>query len=421
MPANHQTSPAIRQAIQTIDLQSKEFKQAPEITWRALLEQAPVVTTRQPLLGRIAFATRYEEAQSVLRDTELFSADARRCGYKYAAGMRWWVPGIFKPLANNLLTFDGEEHRALRRRVDYAFKRSELSELQPHIAAVVEKSFDRLNARIAEDGYADFVEHVARPVPQWVISHLLGLDAAHMQSDNSLNHALSVLGSVQTARDLFRVVPAIRLISNTLKKEFQLRRAEPRDDLLTRLISEQGEGRALTDDELLAMTFLLYVAGHETTTHLLSGSLLSILTEPYIREQICTALQDRDVHEFIRFNSPVQMSKPRFVLQDFEFSGARLKRGDTIAALVGAANRDDRVFTDPHRFSLEKASPRHLGFGSGIHTCLGLHLALRETSMVLNRVLFDNPVALAKGLNTHAWNRRLGLSSMQNLMVSAAA
>lgn len=416
----HQAQAAVRQRTQVIDLQSHEFKKTPETTWRTLLEQAPVVTTRQPLLGRVAFATRYEEAQSVLRNTELFSVDARRCGHKYAAGMRWWVPGIFKPLANNLLTLDGEEHRSLRKRVDFAFRKSELSELQPQIELVADAAINNFNSAIRQHGYADFVEHVARPVPQWVISHLLGLDAAYAQPDNELNRALSVLGSVHKASDIFRAVPAIRTITNTLKNEFRSRRAEPRNDLLTRLISQQGEGRALTDEELLAMTFLLYVAGHETTTHLLSSSLLSILSKPYIKEQIEKPLQDKDIHEFVRFNSPVQMSKPRFVLQDINFAGAHLHRGDTIAALIGSANRDHRMFTDPDLFLLERASARHLGFGTGIHTCFGLHLALRETSMVLNRVLFDSPLKLANRTTTHEWNRRLGLSSLQTLMLSAA-
>ncbi|MFK8082008.1 MAG: cytochrome P450 [Granulosicoccus sp.] len=413
-------SPSIRQKIQKLDLQSPAFKQAPEVVWNALLDQGPVVTTRQPLLGRIALTTHYSESQYVLRNPELFTLDARRCGHKYAAGMRWWVPGIFRPLANNLLTLDGDEHRTLRRRVDFAFRRTELTQLQPHIDNYVHQAIERMSLKLKKDTRADFVEHIARTVPQWVISHLLGLDMSYTRTDNALNRALSALGSVQGATDLFKVAPAIRLISRTLSNEIDLRRKSPRDDLISRLTSEHGEGRALSNDELLAMALLLYVAGHETTTHLLSTSLLSILTNPAIAEQIHLPLADKSIHEFVRFNSPVQMTKPRFVVRDTEIGGALLKRGDTIAVLTGAANRDKQAFTHPDQFVLSNASPKHLGFGAGAHACFGLHLALRETSTVLNALLHEYPLSLCGTSDAYAWNRRLGLRSLKYLMVSNA-
>ncbi|MFK7995599.1 MAG: cytochrome P450 [Granulosicoccus sp.] len=412
---------AIRQKIQTLDLQSPVFKQSPEITWQTLHAQGPVVTSRQPLLGRIALTTRFEESQSVLRNPDLFTLDARQTGYRHSAGMRWWVPGIFKPLANNLLTLDGSEHKALRKRVDYAFRRTELSHLQSHISTFVNRAIEGLRISLKKNTHTDFVEQVARPVPQWVISHLLGLDMAYTQTDNPLNRALSALGSVQGAADLFKVLPAIRLLSKTLSAEITLRKHEPRDDLLSRLISEQGDGRPLNDDELLAMAFLLYVAGHETTTHLMSTSLWSILTQPDIAEQINAPLEDKSIHEFVRFNSPVQLTKPRFVVQDTELANAQLRRGDTIAVLIGAANRDDNAFSKPDNFDLSQASSKHLGFGAGAHTCFGMHLALRETAMVLNTLMQEMPLALGNVKDAYTWNRRLGLRSLKHLIVSHAS
>lgn len=409
---------AIRQEIENIDFQSQTFKQSPTSTWKALSQKGNIVTTRQPLLGRIAMTTSYEESQRVLRNPKLFTLDARQCGHKSAAGMRWWVPPMFKPLANNLLTLEGDEHRTLRRRVDYAFRRTQLTHLQTHIDAFANKAIEQLLSKLQSTHHADFVKHVARPVPQWVISHLLGLDMSYVQSDNPLNRALSALGSVQRATDLFKVLPAIRLISRVLSKEIAVRRAEPRDDLITRLVSEQGEGRSLNNDELLAMALLLYVAGHETTTHLLSTSLWSIVTDPNIAEQIQAPLDDMSIHEFIRFNSPVQMSKPRFVVSDMEFSGAILKRGETVAALIGAANQDEKVFTNPHEFMLSQASPKHLGFGAGAHACFGMHLAIRETATVLNKLMQETALTLSNCDNAYAWNRRLGLRSLKHLMIS---
>ena len=409
----------MRQKIQQLDLQSPDFKQAPEITWTRLAEQGPVVTSRLPLLGRIALTTRYEHSQSVLRNTDQFSVDARRCGHRTAAGMRWWVPSLFKPLANNLLTVDGEEHRALRKRVDFAFRRAEIDRLQAHIEQITAIALHRLHSDMLQNGTADFVKTVARPVPQAVISWLLGLDAAYSIQDSPFNRALSSLGSVQRGSDLFKVLPGIRVILKKLKQEITARRHEPKDDLLSSLVCEQGEGRALNDDELLAMVFLLYIAGHETTTHLLSTTVLSVLTAPEIKEQITQAITDKSIHEFVRFNSPVQMSKPRFVLEDMTFGGADLRRGDTIAVLIGAANRDFRVFNDAATFQLDNASARHLGFGTGAHACFGLHLALRETATVINRLLFDfpTPIELGRDVDAFHWGKRLGLRSLEFLRV----
>lgn len=327
---------------------------------------------------------------------------------------------MFRPVANNLLTIDGDEHRALRRRVDTAFRRSSLDDLQPKIELFATSAVAQLHTNIRRDGQADFVETVARTVPQWVISSLLGLDLSYSQIDHPLNRALSTLGSVQGASGLLRVLPAIKLISTTLKHEIAIRRVAPRDDLMSCLISEHYDGDALSDEQLLAMIFLLYVAGHETTTHLLSTSLLSVLSDPAIGQQINTPLDDRSVHEFIRFNSPVQMTKPRFVVHDVVFAGVQLRRGETIAALVGAANQDPAVFDQPNRFHLSQASPKHLGFGAGAHACFGLHLALRETTIVLNKLLFEDKIKLADNQKPYEWNRRLGLRSLKHLMVKSS-
>ena len=408
----------MRQKILKLDLQSPAFKEAPEATWAQLAAIGPVVTSRLPLLGRIALTTHYEQSQTVLRNTDQFSVDARRCGHRSAAGMRWWVPSLFRPLANNLLTVDGEEHSSLRKRVDFAFRRAAIDRLQLQIEDIASIALTRLHSELERSGTADFIKTVAKPVPQAVISCLLGLDTKYSIEHSPLNRALSALGSVQKASDLFKVIPGIRLIQKTLKQEIDIRRQEPANDLLSHLVSEHGDGRALNDDELLAMVFLLYVAGHETTTHLLSTTALSILTNPEIRDQITEPLADKSIHEFVRFNSPVQMTKPRFVVQDMTFAGADLRRGDTIAALVGSANRDPAIFDDASTFQLKNASPRHLGFGTGIHACFGLQLALRETATVINRLLFDFPATVDIRPGNYRWGHRLGLRSLDYLMLS---
>ena len=206
---------------------------------------------------------------------------------------------------------------------------------------------------------------------------------------------------------------------NILKAEIRSRLAYPRDDLLSDLASSTDNGNVLSDDELLAMTFLLYVAGHETTTHLLSVSLLTLLREPGAREQLTLPLSEKAVSELVRYTSPVQMSKPRFVTQTLELGGVTLNRGDTIAVLIGAVNSDPDWIDSAQHLDLQRSGARHMGFGGGAHVCLGLQLALRETATILNQLFERFPrIALHSSNALPAWNRRLGLRSLDKLRVN---
>jgi len=415
-----------------LDLRSTAFKDDPRPLWRALHDGPGVVVTRQPLLGRVALAVHHGEASAVLKDTARFTVDARQLGHRTSAGLRWWVPGMFGPLADNMLTRDGDDHRALRARVDTVFHRSRLASLQPRIEALSAAAVERL-VRSAD---GDFVRHVARPVPQQVISELLGLgttggatvderDRAGRvgrtggsgRADVPLDRALSALANVHGPLDLFRAIPAIRVISTIIRAEIDARRREPRDDLLSDLVATGGTGRPLKDDELLAMVFLLYVAGHETTTHLLSGAVLAMLREPELQGRPRSMPLDvRAMSELLRWLSPVQLGKPRFVRETTALADVPLQRGDTIAPLIGAANMDPRWASDSYALDLERPAGRHLGFGAGPHVCLGLQLALREGMTTLNTLFERCPdVALQTPSAVPAWSRRLGLRALTRL------
>lgn len=397
-----------------LDLRSATFKDDPRPRWRALHAEADaVVLTRQPLLGRVALATRHAEASAVLGDTSRFVVDARRVDHRGAAGLRWWVPAALRPLADNMLTRDGETHRALRARVEHAFRHGSLEALQPRIEAFAEEAVERLGR---DGGGGDFVASVARPVPQRVIAALLGLDGLRDGRDEALKRAVAVFSGVRGPRDLFRVLPAVRRITRLLREEIGRRRAAPEGRLLDVLVAPEGEGRALDDEELVAMIFLLYAAGHETTTHLMSTALLTVLREPVPRELLDTALPAGAVVELLRYLSPVQLSKPRFMLADTEIGGVPLRRGETIAALIGAANMDPRRIDEPYRLDLERRPARHLGFGAGPHVCLGLQLALRETRAVLAALFRRHPdIALARPETPPAWSSRLGVRVLRSL------
>lgn len=406
-----------RQRIEPIDLQSAAFKANPEKTWQQLHERGPVVTTRIPLLGRVALTTRYAESRIVLRDTERFTLDGRQVGHTQSAGMRWWVPGLLKPLANNLLTLEGNEHRELRQRVDYAFRRVRLDQLQHSIILSAKHHVDDFTQQLHRHGQADFIANIARPMPQQLISTLLGFNTHSDTQDNSLNQALSRLGSVRGATDLFRALPAIRTITRKIHEEINLRRKNPREDLLSELIGTSGDGRALSDDELLAMVFLLYVAGHETTTHLMSLSLWTLLNGTVSRVHEQLPLTEKAIGELLRYTSPVQMTKPRFSMHDQQLGNAFIKRGETVAVLIGAANRDSHWLDAPNTLDLGRTPIKHLGFGGGAHVCLGMHLAIRETATLINALLMQHPTLALARPDFLTWTRRVGLRALDSMLL----
>jgi cytochrome P450 PksS len=167
---------------------------------------------------------------------------------------------------------------------------------------------------------------------------------------------------------------------------------------MTALVQAEQDGDKLSEDELLAMAFLLLFAGFETTVHLLSGGALALLKTPEQKERLLDdwSLLPRSVEELLRFVSPVQMSEARYVTRDLEFHGQSLRRGDCIVALLGAANADPARFPDPAKLDLGRSPNPHLSFGSGMHFCLGAQLARVEAQVGFERLFTRYPrLALA--------------------------
>ena len=182
------------------------------------------------------------------------------------------------------------------------------------------------------------------------------------------------------------------------------------------------EGGRISADEMVSMLFLLLGAGSETTTHLISGSVYELIRNPALRDWL-----EEDwsriglaVEEFLRFVSPVQFSKPRFVRQDVELGGARLKRGDQIMAMLAAANLDPAANAAPDKLDLARRPNHHMAFGTGIHFCLGYQLARLEGKCALQALYTRWPkLTLAVAPEEICWRRRPGLRAIVSLPVSA--
>jgi cytochrome P450 PksS len=171
------------------------------------------------------------------------------------------------------------------------------------------------------------------------------------------------------------------------------KRREPGEDILTGLIQAEEEGTRLSEDELTAMTFLLMIAGFETTQNLITNGALTLIQHPEAKERLLAepSLWETAVEELVRFAGPIITSKPQYAMEDVEWHGVTIPKGSGVFPLYGAANRDPRVFENPEVFDIERTPNKHLGFGWGPHFCLGASLARMETRITLQALFERNP------------------------------
>jgi cytochrome P450 len=187
-------------------------------------------------------------------------------------------------------------------------------------------------------------------------------------------------------RSLFLDLPAtVRFVRDLVREKHD----NPGDDILTGLIEAEDNGDRLTEDELVAMVFLLIVAGFETTVHLISNGVVTLLDHPDQLQRLRddTRLIDSAVEEILRHRGPVQSTKPGYACEDITLHGVTIPKGKPIMPLFGAANHDPRVFDSPGDFDIGRSPNRHLGFGHGVHFCLGAHLARAETRLALRNLI----------------------------------
>jgi cytochrome P450 len=377
--------------VQKVDLASQGFARDPFPTYTRLREANPVFETRLPLFGKTWMAASYQAASEVLKDDETFVMEPKKVGKTLFSGILRLLPRILRVFSDNMLRHDNPDHRRLRRLVEQAFSRHTVESMRGRISVLCDGLLDGLAGRET----VDLLEAWARPLPVAVICELLGLPEEDRPMftrwAKTLFRSPTLFGMLLAAPTLFR-------LQKYLRRQFAQCRRQPRPGLMTALVQAEQDGDTLSEDELLAMAFLLLVAGFETTVHLLSGGTLALLQAPEQKERLVGdwSLLPPAVEELLRFVSPVQMSEPRFVMRDLEFHGRSLGRGDYIVAWLGAANTDPARFPDPDKLDLSRSPNPHVSFGSGMHFCLGAQLARSEAQVGFERLFTRYPkLALA--------------------------
>jgi cytochrome P450 PksS len=218
----------------------------------------------------------------------------------------------------------------------------------------------------------------------------------------------------------FGLIPAMISMKRYLEGQLEAARRNGGEGLIAELVRVEKESARISRDEMVSMVFLLLGAGTETTTHLISGSVYELLRNPERRDwleedwsRINLALE-----EFLRFVSPVQFSKPRYLRKDIELGGVRLPAGDKIMAMIVAANMDPEETEHPEVLDLDRRPNRHLAFGTGIHFCLGHQLARIEGKCALEALLTRWPkLEMAVPATKIRWRARPGIRAIASLPV----
>ncbi|WP_128925033.1 cytochrome P450 [Bradyrhizobium guangxiense] len=396
-----------------LDFTSEAFFRDPPKAIATLRMSGPVVATHFPLIGDVWITTTHDATAQVLKDGATFTL---RKEDGDVAGLRWWMPRYVRTIANNMLTMDEPDHTRLRGIVDEAFRRRAIVAMEPRIRAIADGLAGEL---FANGNPADLVQRYARILPLAVISELLGLPPADRPRFIAWANEMSSLTNVLS---FFRLLFAFRKMRAYLERQLQIAREQGGEGLIAELIQVEREGGQISPDEMVSMVFLLLAAGAETTTHLISGSAYELLRNPHLRDWL---EQDWSrvglaVEEFLRFVSPVQFSKPRYVRRDVEVEGVHLKKGDRVMVMLAAANMDPAMHDRPERLDLERKPNRHISFGTGIHFCLGHQLARIEAACALEALFVRWPkLALAVDPTEIHWRKRPGLRAIATLPVTS--
>ncbi len=309
----------------------------------------------------------FDECVQVLRDSETFSSTV----YEGVMGM---------VMGRTILQMDEPEHRVQRALVSPAFRSKMLEKWEEGIVKTV---VDELIDRFASRGHADLVPEFTVNFPVQVIAHILGLprrDYPRFQ-----RWAMEII-SVAASWD--RGVAASGQLRDYFAQVLAERRAEPNDDLITELVSVEVDGQKLTDEEIYSFLRLLLPAGVETTYRATGNLLVGLLTNP---DQFDALKADRSLfaqafEESVRWEPPVTIILRR-AMKETEVAGVPIEAGADVALLLGAANHDARKYDHPDDFDMFREVRQHVGFGFGVHVCLGMHLARMESRVAINQLL----------------------------------
>ncbi|MEE1755917.1 cytochrome P450 family protein [Streptomyces sp. SP18CS02] len=398
-----------------------EFAADPYPAYAWLREHAPVHRTKLPSGVEAWLVTRYADARQALADQRLSKNPAHHDEPAHAKG-KTGIPGERKAeLMTHLLNIDPPDHTRLRRLVSKAFTPRRVAEF----GSRVQELTDRLIDDFAAKGSADLIHEFAFPLPIYAICDMLGVpredqDDFRDWAGMMIRHGGGPRGGVA------RSVKKMRgYLAELIHRKREALGEGDDDDLISGLIRASDHGEHLTENEAAAMAFILLFAGFETTVNLIGNGVYALLRNPGQRARLQESLAagERDLletglEELLRYDGPVELATWRFATEPLTLGGERIEAGDPVLVVLAAADRDPARFDEPDTLDLARRDNQHLGYGHGIHYCLGAPLARLEGQTALATLLTRLPdLRLAGNPDDLRWRGGLIMRGLRTLPV----
>lgn len=388
-----------------LNLFGPKFKADPYPTYAYMREHVPAYGRTNRASVTTWYITRYDDVTAILRDHQRFVKDFRNALTPEERAALPAMPPLLHLLSDHMLNMDEPDHTRLRSLVNRAFTARMIEQLADRVQAIADELLDK----VADAGRMDLIDDFAFPLPIIVIAELLGIPPEDRDRFRHWSRAL-VTPTANVERTLRKLEKSRRSMEDFigyLGDIIEQRRRETQDDLISSLIQVEEAGDRLSEEELFSMLLLLIVVGHETSVNLIGNGMLALLEHPDAMEQLRAdpSLTPLAVEELIRYANPVERAPMRFVAETTVLHGQTLVRGDSVSLVLAAANRDPAQFERADELDITRDPNRHLGFGLGIHYCLGAPLGRLEGRIAVDALLAHLPglrlASPASGLRWH--------------------
>ncbi len=374
-----------------INLASAQFKEDAYEIYKESRKKQPILFVNQVEIGKEWLITRYEDALPLLKDnrlkkdwTNVFSQDTKNM---------YLSVDNSDHLTTHMLNSDPPNHSRLRSLVQKAFTPKMIAQLDGRIQRIA----DDLISNIERKGTLNLVDDYSFTLPIIVISEMLGIPKEDQAKFRIWSHA--VIASPETPEEIKETEKQLSEFITYLQYLVDIKRKEPKEDLVSALILAESEGHKLSARELYSMIMLLIVAGHETTVNLITNTVLALLENPNQLQLLKDnpKLIDSAIEEGLRYYSPVEVTTARWAAEPFQIHHQTIQKGDMVIIALASANRDETVFENPEIFDITRENNRHIAFGHGSHFCLGAPLARLEAKIAITTLFNRMPELQIKG------------------------
>lgn len=369
--------------------------------------------------------TRFQDVSEILHNHEDYSSKGRVLHLinKLDPAVQKHLPLLQMHFATGLAHSDAPEHKRLRNLLAQAFTPKVSEAMRPIAHEVVTRQISNLSTS------SDLIRDVFIPVPALVVGRLLGSSEDDIPDlirwAGAINGLYEKGGLIDPNKAIYaeKMLEEIRQFVTRLaghRRALRIKgKLDPTQDVLAGLVSVETDGDSLSDSELLSTVVTLFVAGHETTTHLLGNGMLALLRSDSELKRIQGNFEliPKAIDEMARFDGSVPRSW-RITKRQMEISGVQIPQGELVLPILSAANRDESVFEDPDVFNISRDTRKHLAFGRGVHVCLGAPLARIEGQEIIKQLLTKFPnISLNAKESELVWRKDVALRGLESLPV----